>query len=110
LGIGDVGTVVLRDRQRMSEDGILIPIIPIEAQTSQVRGEIEVITRGFIYMKESEELIDQIKQETISSIKSFEGYVTDWQAMRHKIEKSLEKMIFKTTQRHPLIMPVIIEV
>jgi ribonuclease J len=110
LGIGDVGTVVLRDRQRMSEDGILIPIIPIEAQTSHVRGEIEVITRGFVYMKESEELIDQIKQETINSIKSFEGYVTDWQAMRHKIEKSLEKMIFKTTQRHPLIMPVIIEV
>lgn len=110
LGIGDVGTVVLRDRQRMSEDGILIVIVPIEQQTSQVRGEIEVISRGFVYMKESEELIEQIKDEAIKSISSFEGYVTDWQALRRKIEKSLEKMIFKTTERHPLIMPVIIEV
>lgn len=110
LGIGDVGTVVLRDRQRMSEDGILIVIVPIEQQTSQVRGEIEIVTRGFVYMKESEELLQQIKDESIKSISSFEGYVTDWQALRRKIEKSLEKMIFKTTERHPLIMPVIIEV
>lgn len=110
LGIGDVGTVVLRDRQRMSEDGILIVIVPIETQTSQVRGEVEVISRGFVYMKESEELLDILKQETVASLHSFQGFVTDWQAMRHKIEKSLEKVIFKTTQRHPLIMPVIIEV
>jgi ribonuclease J len=110
LGIGDVGTVVLRDRQRMSEDGILIVIVPIEEQTSRVRGEVEVISRGFVYMKESEELLQQVKDETIASISSFEGYVTDWQALRRKIEKSLEKMIFKSTQRHPLIMPVIIEV
>jgi ribonuclease J len=110
LGIGDVGTVVLRDRQRMAEDGILIVIVPIETQTSQVRGEIEVISRGFVYMKESEELLDMLKQETIASLHSFQGFVTDWQAMRHKIEKSLEKVIYKATQRHPLIMPVVIEV
>lgn len=110
LGIGDVGTVVLRDRQRMSDDGVLIVIVPIEAQSSQVRGEIEVISRGFVYMKESMELINQIKDETITSLRPLQGQVSDWQALRHRVEKTLEKFIFTATERHPLILPVIIEV
>lgn len=110
LGIGDVGTVVLRDRQRMAEDGVLIVIAPIEQQTSRISGEIEVISRGFVYMKESEELISQIREETEKAVQSFDGYVVDWQALRKKIEKSLEKFVFQATQRHPLILPVIIEV
>jgi ribonuclease J len=110
LGIGDVGTVVLRDRQRMADDGVLIVIVPIESQTSQVRGEIEVISRGFVYMKESTELIEQIKDETIACTRPFEGFVTDWTAIRRKVEKTLEKFVYQSTQRHPLILPVIIEV
>jgi ribonuclease J len=110
LGIGDVGTVVLRDRQRMADDGVLIVVVPIEEQSSQVRGEIEVISRGFVYMKESTELINQIKDETITCLRPLQGQVSDWQSLRHRVEKTLEKFIFTSTERHPLILPVIIEV
>lgn len=110
LGIGDVGTVILRDRQKMADDGVLIVIVPIEEQTSQVRGEIEVISRGFVFMKESAELLESIKDETANCLVPFQGHVTDWQALRHKIEKTLEKYTYSTTQRQPLILPVIIEV
>ena len=110
LGIGDVGTVILRDRQKMADDGVLIVIVPIEEQTSQVRGEIEVISRGFVFMKESTELLESIKDETANCLVPFQGHVTDWQALRHKIEKTLEKYTYSVTQRQPLILPVIIEV
>lgn len=110
LGIGDVGTVVLRDRQRMADDGVLIVIVPIEYQSSQVRGDIEVISRGFVYMKESAEILDQIKEETTNCLRPLQGQVSDWQALRHRVEKTLEKFVFTTTERHPLILPVIIEV
>jgi ribonuclease J len=94
----------------MADDGVLIVIVPIEEQSSQVRGEIEVISRGFVYMKESTELIGQIKDETITCLRPLQGQVSDWQALRHRVEKTLEKFIFTTTERHPLILPVIIEV
>ena len=110
LGIGDVGNVVLRDRQQMSEDGIVIIIVPVEQQTGQVRGNVEVISRGFVYVKESQDLINQIKVETANCLKGHKGYVTDWQSVRKKIDKSVGSLLYETTKRQPLIMPMVMEV
>lgn len=110
LGIGDVGQVVLRDRQKMSEDGMVIILVPISQQTGQVNGDIEVISRGFVYIKESKDLINQIKSQAASCLTQQEHVVTNWQAIRKKIENRVEKLIYTTTQRRPLLLTVVIEV
>ena len=110
LGIGDVGKVVLRDRQVMSQDGILVVIVPIRHDTSKVSGDIEIVSRGFVYVKESKELIDEIKTKVKQSLKDQQGIVTDWSFLRQKISTSLEKFIYFKTERRPLILPVVVEV
>ncbi len=110
LGIGDVGTVVLRDRQVMSEDGVLVAIVPIRRDNSQVTGDIDIISRGFVYQKENQDLISDARHEVLSCLKDFKGPATDWGFMRKKIESSLEKFAYKSTQRRPLIIVNLIEV
>ncbi len=110
LGIGDVGRVVLRDRQVMAEDGIVIIVVPVDSQSGQVTGEVEVISRGFVYVRENKELMEQIKTDTAACLKGSRGVVTDWQSVRKKIENTIQTLLYETTQRHPLILPVVMEV
>ncbi len=110
LGIGDVGTVVLRDRQVMSEDGILIAIVPVKRENSQVTGDVEVISRGFVYQKESKDLIRDAQKQVQLCFKDNKGPVTDWGFLRKKIEGQLEKFAFEHTQRRPLVIAILIEV
>ena len=110
LGIGDVGKIVLRDRQQMAADGIVIIVVPVHSQTGQVTGEVEVISRGFVFVKESKELMEQIKTETAACLQSHQGMVTDWQRIRKKISESLQTFLYETTQRRPMILPVVMEV
>jgi ribonuclease J len=110
LGIGDVGNIVLRDRKAMASDGILLVVVPIEEQTGKVNGEVEIVSRGFVYMKEAGPLIGQIKAKVLETLKRREGVVTDWNFLRNKIEDTLESFIFHKTERKPLILPVIVEV
>jgi len=110
LGIGDVGHIVLRDRQRMADEGIVVIIVPVEAQTGQVRGEIEIISRGFVYVKENQEIMADIKEAAIKGLKGHQGTVTNWQSIRLKIEQAVENLVFKVTNRRPLILSVVIEV
>ncbi len=110
LGIGDVGTVVLRDRQVMSEDGILIAIVPVKRENSQVTGDVEVISRGFVYQKESQDLIRDARHQVQLCFKDNKGPVTDWGFLRKKIEGQLEKFAFEHTQRRPLVIAILIEV
>lgn len=110
LGIGDVGQIVLRDRQKMAEDGIVAILVPVSQQTGQIGGDIEIISRGFVYIKESQALIDKIKQGAKACIPQKAHVVTNWQSLRKKIETSVEKVIFNATQRRPLLLTVIIEV
>lgn len=110
LGIGDVGKVVLRDRRVMAADGIVVVIVPVEQSTSKISGNVEIVTRGFVYVKESAELIEQIKAQVNLSLKDQKGFVTDWGYLRRKLEDSLEKFLYEKTERNPLIMPVIVEV
>lgn len=110
LGIGDVGKVVLRDRQIMSEDGVLLAIVPINKDTSQVAGEIEVISRGFVYQKENQDLINDARREVQSCLRNLKGQATDWGFIRKKIEGTLENFAYKHTQRRPLIVVILLEI
>jgi ribonuclease J len=109
LGIGDVGNVVLRDRKAMASDGILVVIMPVDEQTGQIKGELEIVSRGFVYMKEAGPLINQIKTKVLDSL-HHKGQVTDWGFIRNKVQENLERFIFSKTERRPLILPVIVEV
>ena len=110
LGIGDVGTVVLRDRQVMSADGVLLAIVPMRRDNSQVTGDIEIISRGFVYQKESQELINDARKHVYSCLKDLKGQATDWGFIRKKIEGELEKFAFEHTQRRPLVIAILLEV
>jgi len=108
LGIGDVGKVVLRDRKVMAGDGMVVVVIPARRDIRQLGGEIEIISRGFVYVKEAEDLIEEIKAQVKKSLGKEK--ILDWGFARRKMEKDLEKFIYKITERTPLILSVIIEV
>lgn len=111
LGIGDVGNVVLRDRKVLSADGILLAIVPVKHETSEVSGKIEIISRGFVYQKEAGDLIKQTQKEVVNCLKHFKGKeVTDWSFVSRKIEDTLERFLYDQTQRRPMIIAVVIEV
>lgn len=110
LGVGDIGNIVLRDRKVMAADGIVVVIVPIDQSTGEVTAEPDIVSRGFVYMKESEELIDQAKKVVKHCLASHPGRVLDWQFLRRHIEEHLEKFLFKETKRRPMILPVIVEV
>lgn len=108
LGIGDVGSIVLRDRQTIATEGIVVVVVPIEEATGKMTSTPEIITRGFVYVKGSRELLG--KANGIVSRAVPRGRVTDWQFLRKRIEESLASFLLKETGRHPLIVPVVLEV
>lgn len=111
LGIGDVGHVVLRDRKLLAADGILLAVIPINQETSEISGEIEIVSRGFVYQKEAGDLIKNTQRQIETTIKAMKGKpVTDWNFLRRKIEDTLERFLYQETQRRPMIIAVVIEV
>jgi ribonuclease J len=108
LGIGDVGKVVLRDRQVLAEEGILVVIVPINAQSGKLTGDIEIISRGVVFMKESKELISKAKSEVYQTLKSFKPPITEWRSVKEKITTNLEKLLSKELERFPIIIPIIL--
>ncbi|MBD3366029.1 RNase J family beta-CASP ribonuclease [candidate division WWE3 bacterium] len=101
--IGDVGPLVLRDREKLSDDGIFVVIVPIDQKTRQLAGDVEVVTRGFVYVKESGELLNKTKQSVTGLLQKHKEGLKDWNNIREEIEKRLDKMLYKETGRDPLI-------
>ncbi|KKU90887.1 MAG: hypothetical protein UY21_C0015G0002 [Microgenomates group bacterium GW2011_GWA1_48_10] len=110
LGIGDVGNVVLRDRKTMSADGVVMVTVPVEKATGEVVGDIDIISRGFVYMKESDELIGEAKEVIRKALEDHPGPVTDFRFVKRHVSDKLEKFLFDATGRRPLILPVIVEI
>lgn len=110
LGIGDVGDVVLRDRKTLAQEGILVIVLPVEESSGRVTAGPDVISRGFIYMKESSNLVDRVKQIVVRTLRLKKGKILDWHYTRRNIEEEVAKFLFKETGRRPLIVPVLIEV
>ena len=110
LGVGDVGEIVLRDRQTIATDGIVVVVVPMEKSTGRVTAEPDIISRGFVYMKESEELLHRAKQLVAQSLRLKKGRIVDWHFVRKTISGNLDEFLAKETGRHPLVVPVIVEV
>jgi ribonuclease J len=109
LGVGDVGDVVLRDRRVLAEEGIVVVIVTVNRSNGQVVGEPDIVSRGFVYMKEAEPLISEMK-ELVQKAVPVGKKVSDWHFIREKIMENLEKFLFEKTQRRPMVLPVVVEV
>lgn len=110
LGVGDVGNVVLRDRQTIATEGIVVVVVPIEVASGRMTSRPEIITRGFIYVKESGRLLDGAIDVVSRALRMKKERVMDWQFMRKRVEESLGSFLHTQTGRSPLIVPVILEV
>lgn len=110
LGVGDVGNVVLRDRKILSEEGIVIAVLPLDQTTHALYGDPEIVTRGFIYIKENLQFLNQTKNKIRQVIKTTKGRRIDYRFVRRRVQEELEEFFFKTTGRRPMVLPVIIEV
>lgn len=110
LGVGDVGHVVLRDRQVMSEEGIVIVLIPFDTQEGKIVGEPDIISRGFVFEDIASDLLQEAKEVVKKGLESHDKRISDWRFTRRSIEENLEKFLYHATERRPLILPLIVEV
>ncbi|MCL4360666.1 ribonuclease J [Patescibacteria group bacterium] len=110
LGVGDVGNVVLRDRQTIATEGIVVVVVPFERSSGRVVAQPDIISRGFIYMKESGDLIEKSRQVVNRALRLKKGRILEWQFARKLIEEDLSRFLSEETGRHPLIVPVVVEV
>lgn len=112
LGVGDVGEIVLRDRQAMAKDGIFTVIIIVDSKTKKILGEPDIISRGFIYMKESAELLNETRKKVreIITVKTQADGPINWAYVRNNLREIIGEFLYAKTQRRPLILPMIIEV
>jgi ribonuclease J len=111
LGIGDVGNIVLRDRQVLAENGLIIIIVGLERATNQVVSGPDIVSRGFVYVRESDELMLKIRQIARRSVdKCIERNTMDWGKIKNSIKDDLSEYLWKELKRNPLILPVIVEV
>ena len=112
LGVGDVGNVVLRDRQQMSKDGMFTIIIIIDSKTGKIIGNPDIISRGFVYMKGSTELINETKRKVTEIVnkKAVAEHGTNWAYIKDNVRDQIGQFLFNKTQRRPMVLPVVIEV
>ncbi len=111
LGVGDVGNIVLRDRQHLAEDGIIIIVMTLQAGTGLVLAGPDIVSRGFVYVRGAEDLMDSAKavlNDTMEDLMS-EG-VSDWGRIKSEVKSALSDFVWKETQRRPMIMPILMEV
>ena len=110
-GVGDVGSVVLRDRKHLAEDGMIVVCVNLSAEDGSVITGPDIITRGFIYVKESEDLMEDLRGVAMEAIERCQRKrVKDWSAIKSAIKNDLSGYLFKTTKRNPMILPVIMEI
>ncbi len=111
LGVGDVGSIVLRDRQHLSQDGLIVIVLTMDSSTGEVIAGPDVISRGFVYVRESENLMDDVKSVVRHEIKKCEEKgIRDWSTIKSTTRENLRDYIFAKTKRNPMIIPIIMEV
>ncbi|MDU2265924.1 ribonuclease J [Clostridium celatum] len=110
LGVGDVGNIVLRDRRHLAQDGMLTIVVTIERETFTIVSGPDVITRGFVYVKESEELIKKVRSIAVEELeKCLQVGVIEWYVLKSNVKKAVENYIYETTKRRPTVIPIIME-
>ena len=111
LGVGDVGHIVLRDRKHLSQDGILTVVVTIEKETSTVIAGPDIISRGFVYVRESEGLMDEAREIVKNVLEECEEKkISDWATLKSNIREELREFLYEKTKRKPMILPIIMEI
>ena len=111
LGIGDVGNIVLKDRQKLSQDGLIVIVITLDPRSGKIVAGPDVISRGFVYVRESENLMEEIKKLLREELwKCEEKHITDWATLKLVIREQLGDYIYKKTKRQPMLIPIIMEI
>ena len=111
LGVGDVGNIVLRDRQHLAEDGIMIAVLTLEKYTNHILSGPDIVSRGFVYVREAEDLMEEARDVVEDTMQyCMKHRITDWSKMKNMIRDSLGDFLWKRTKRRPMILPIIMEV
>ncbi len=111
LGVGDVGNIVLRDRQHLAEDGILIVVLALDGYSDQLVSGPDIVSRGFVYVRESDELMEEARQVVDEAVHGcLDRGISDWGKIKGGIKDSLSDFVWKKTKRRPMILPIIMEV
>ncbi|MFH1535458.1 MAG: ribonuclease J, partial [Patescibacteria group bacterium] len=110
LGIGDIGHVVLRDRQKMSEEGVVVVVVSVDQHTGAPVSEIDIVSRGFVFEEMAKDLLEDARAVVSETLKKHTHKNADWRFIRKMIEDALEKFLYQATERRPMILPMVIEV
>ena len=112
LGVGDVGEIVLRDRKMLAEDGMFVIVAVIDRKTGQVRGSPDIISRGFVYLRESKNLLKETRKKVVDIVNKATGSggAVNLSYVKHQIRNKVGEFLFSKTKRRPMVLPVIIEV
>ena len=111
LGVGDVGNIVLRDRQHLSQDGLIVIVMTMDSSTGEIISGPDVVSRGFVYVRESENLMDEVKKVVREEVrKCEERRIKDWATIKSSVKDTLGDYIFTKTKRNPMILPIIMDV
>lgn len=110
LGVGDVGNIVIRDRQRLAEDGIIVVVMTLDTYSGELLAGPDLVSRGFVYVRESEGLLEEATQTTREAVdRCLEHNVSDWSRIKTEVKDSLSEFVWKRTKRRPMILPIIME-
>ena len=111
LGVGDVGNIVLRDRRQLSQDGIMIVVVTIDKETCHVVSGPDIVSRGFVYVREAEGLMDEARDKVQLALeKCEENGISEWSAIKSTVRDSLGRFLYERTRRRPMILPIIMEI
>lgn len=111
LGVGDVGNIVLRDRQNLAQNGIIIVVLTLEKYSNQLLAGPDIVSRGFVYVRESEDLLDEAKRIVDEAVADcLDRHVSDWGKIKNVIKDSLSDFLWRRMKRNPMILPIIMEV
>lgn len=110
LSVGDVGQIVLRDRRVLSQDGILMAVLTVDKETGQPVAGPDIVSRGFVYMRDAEELLESARERVLESFVGMNGHAADWSFVKDKIKQTLSEFLYEKTHRRPMILPVVMEV
>ena len=111
LGVGDVGNIVLRDRQNLAQNGIIIVVLTLEKYSNQLLAGPDIVSRGFVYVRESEDLLDEAKRVVDDAVMDcLDRHLTDWGKIKNIIRDSLSDFLWNRMKRNPMILPIIMEV
>ena len=111
LGVGDVGNIVLRDRQNLAQNGIMIVVLTLDRQRKMVVAGPNIVSRGVVYVRESENLMEEAQQVVEAAVdKCMRRQITDWSKIKGEIRDSLSEFLWKKMKRSPMILPIIMEI